>query len=151
VSGYRTTFAERMTGDVALVGDPARRATQFTLAVEVPGVFAPWRDMLASVRGRLLIAGLVDGGCRGRMRIAPLTARRIRYQLDLTGDGQRRLHLDGWKSITLRRPWASLTRLPVTITDDSGTAVATGEVRFARRDLLPFLLSFRWHRSPQWT
>ena len=33
--------------------------------------------VVALVRGRVVIAGLVDGDCTGRMRIAPLAARRI--------------------------------------------------------------------------
>jgi hypothetical protein len=152
VSGYLTTFAERMSGDVLLAGERAPRAAHFTLSVEVPGVFRPWRDMLASVRGRLVIAGLVDSGCSGRMRIAPLAARRIRYQLDVDRTGARSLHLDGWKRISARRPWASLTRLPITLTDEAGRQVASGEVRFAGRDLPRFLLSFRYRRRrPQWT
>lgn len=146
MSGYLTTFAEQMSGDLVLVGEHAPRAAHFSLSVAVPEAFRPWRDVSAAVRGRLVIAGLVDGLCTGSMRIAPLTARRIRYRLDLEGAAAGPLHLDGWKRISLRHPWTSLTRLPVTVTDEAGHRVGTGQLRFAGRDLPRFLLSFRYRR-----
>ena len=40
----------------------------------------------------------------GTLRVAPVAARRIRYRLDFTAADGRAMHLDGWKSVSLRRP-----------------------------------------------
>jgi hypothetical protein len=82
------------------------------------------------------------------MRIAPLRARRIRYRLDFVAPDGRRLHLDGWKSITPRHPVRSMTVLPATIADDSGSIAGEALLRFdLRRDLIRFLAGFRYHQS----
>ena len=80
------------------------------------------------------------------MEISPLARRRIRYRISFTADG-RRLTLDGWKSVTPRRPLASMTVLPFTVYED-GTAIGEGTLRFpVTTGLVPFLSSFRFPRA----
>lgn len=133
----RVTFRERMAGALRLTGEQQPREMELRLDVD-------WRGEHAPVRGTVQVAGWPEQPCRGTMRIAPIRARRIRYQLDFGQD----LHLDGWKSVSLWHPVRSMTRLPATLTR-SGEILGVAALRFhLRQDLMRFLLSFRRAR---WT
>jgi hypothetical protein len=140
-----TTFTETMAGLAKLAGEDRSRAAEFDLTARVPGVLAPWADVEAVVTGRVRVDGWADDpAAAGILRIAPLTARRIRYQLDFTTRDGRRMHLDGWKSVSLARPFHSMTTLPATITDEKGDIAGETLLRFdLRRSLAPMLASFR--------
>ncbi|GLZ05045.1 hypothetical protein Acsp03_25110 [Actinomadura sp. NBRC 104412] len=144
----RTTFSEVMEGTVRLKGerDEPVRPMRMELDADLPGVLLPWRTLEGSVSGRVTVPGWADDrAATGRLHVAPVTARRIRYTLGFTALDGRRLHLDGWKSLTPRRPLHSLTFLPVTVTDEDGTVVGEARLRFdLRRDLARFLASFRF-------
>jgi hypothetical protein len=142
----RTTFHEVMAGTVRLGGhDGDERPMRLELGADLPEVFRPWGDTSGTLRGRVEVPGWADDRrALGTLRVAPIAARRIRYRLDFTDAGGRALHLDGWKSISYRRPLRSMTRLPATITDDAGRVVGEARLRFdARHDLAAFLLGFR--------
>ncbi len=145
----RTTFREVMEGTVRLAGDTHERTMRLELAVSMPGLMHPRVDAMADATGRVSSPGWIDdSAASGTIHIAPRTRRRLRYQLDFTTAEGQRLHLDGWKSVSDRHPVASMTTLPVTITDADGAVVAQGTLRFdLRRQLRAFATSFRVERT----
>ncbi|WP_234545185.1 hypothetical protein [Streptomyces shenzhenensis] len=153
-----TVFTETMLGTVRLdAGHPARRI-RLDLRAEADDVLRPHRTTAARLTGRVRIAGRADDpAATGALEISPLARRRIRYRLSFTADG-RTLTLDGWKSVTPRRPVRSMTVLPFTLYED-GAPVGRGTLRFPlATGLAPFLLSFRFpvredpaeHIAPRW-
>jgi len=140
-----TSFREVMAGWIRLAGESSRRPFRLELAVVAPGRLPPWGTTDATVTGRVSAPGWADDpGASGTMEISPLERRRIRYRLGFVAADGRRLHLDGWKSVTLRHPVRSMTVLPATVTDSGGTVVGEARLRFdVSRDLLRFLRSFR--------
>ena len=146
--GLHTNFSEVMAGPCDLRGSGERRACRLELDVDVPEVLGPRADVRAGLRGRVVISGLADDRrATGDLHIAPLTRRRIRYRLDFTDLDGRRLHLDGWKSVSYLRPVRSMTTLPVTVTDESGAIVAEAVLRFhVGRHLGRMLRSLRLSR-----
>ncbi|WP_371495380.1 hypothetical protein OG871_07920 [Kitasatospora sp. NBC_00374] len=150
-----TAFDESMVGTVRLAGEARDRPIRLDLAVRADRILLPHRTTDATLTGRVRIAGLADDpGAAGELEISPLARRRIRYRLDLTADG-RRLTLHGWKSVTARRPLASMTVLPFTLSED-GAEVGRGTLRFPLATALPpFLASWRFPRredaqAPRW-
>ncbi|TMR30701.1 hypothetical protein [Actinomadura geliboluensis] len=145
MSARRTTFSEVMEGELRLAGEDRARPMRLDLDADLPGVLRPWGDAEGAIAGRVSVPGWADDpSASGRLRVAPIAARRIRYTLDFTAADGRRLRLDGWKSVSPRRPVRSMTSLPATVTDADGTAVGEARLRFhLRRDLAAFLTSFR--------
>ena len=115
------------------------------LDVRLPELLHPFTDAHARLSGRVRVQGLADDPVAvGDLHIAPLARRRVRYRMDFTALDGRRLHLDGWKSVSLARPLRSMTTLPVTITDQDGAVVAEALLRFDLRGRLwPMLRSLR--------
>ncbi|WP_431676323.1 hypothetical protein [Kitasatospora sp. KL5] len=153
-----TAFAETMLGTVRLTGEAEARPIRLDLAVRSDAPVLPHRTTTAAVTGRVRIRGITDDPqATGELEISPLARRRIRYRLEFTADG-RRCTLDGWKSVSLRRPVRSLTRLPYTLSAD-GREIGRGTLRFPPAiGLLPFLTSWRFPRhgegerqlAPRW-
>jgi hypothetical protein len=143
-----TAFREVMAGTIRLAGEAMDRSVRLTLDVESPGLLHPFADVRARVTGRVQIAGWADDRtATGIMRIAPLRARRIRYELEFSTLDGRRLRLDGWKSVNPTRPVRTMTELPAVVVDADHQLVGEARIRFdLRRDLLPFLRSFRYRR-----
>jgi hypothetical protein len=145
MTARRTTFTEVMEGTIRLAGEDRDRPIVLDLAADLPGVLRPWGDVEGDLIGRVVVPGWADATAQGRLRVAPVAARRIRYTLDFTADDGRRLRLDGWKSTTPRRPVRSMTRLPATVTDADGTVVGEARLHFALlRDLAGFLAGLRF-------
>lgn len=143
-----TTFTEVMAGPIRLAGEEQERLLRLELAVTAPGWLRLWTDTVAHMEGRAVCRGWAEDAVEGSMRIAPIAARQIRYSCSFTTADGRRMHLDGWKSISYRHPQRSMTTLPVTVVDDEGGLVAEGVLRFdARRDLVSFLRGFRYRKS----
>jgi hypothetical protein len=143
-----TTFREVMTGTLRLAGEAADRPIRLALAVDAPGLVHPLADVAATVRGSVAVPGWADDPrAVGTLRIAPIRARRIRYEVQFVAIDGRRLRLDGWKSIRLDRPFRSMTRLPATVLDAAGTVVGEARLRFdVGRELPRLLASLRYHR-----
>lgn len=151
-------FTESMLGTVRFDDDTRERRMRLDLRAEADEVLRPHRTTRARLTGRVRIAGHADVPCEeGELEISPLARRRIRYRLSFTADG-RTLTLDGWKSVTPRRPVASMTVLPFTLYE-SGARVGEGVLRFPlATGLAPFLLGFRFprredhaeHFAPRW-
>jgi len=142
-----TTFREVLTGRLRWrERRPWVEPVRLELELTVPGALWPWSDVEAVAGGTIRSPSLGERAAAGTVRIAPLAAGRIRYRLDLAGGEP--LHLDGWKSLTLRRPVWTMTHLPATVTDGAGTVVGEAWLRFLlRRDLARLLASFRYSRT----
>nr|WP_317633588.1 GMC family oxidoreductase N-terminal domain-containing protein [Streptomyces sp. HUAS 14-6] len=141
-----TAFSETMVGTLRLDGEDRTRRTRLDLTVSADRVLRLLGTTEARATGRIRVAGWADApDVEGELEISPLARRRIRYRVDFTADG-RRLTLDGWKSVTPRRPVTSMTVLPYTLLED-GVRIGTGTLRFPlATQLLPFLAGFRFPR-----
>lgn len=142
---WHTAFSEVMTGTIRMDSESGDLPIRLELDVDLPGVFWPWADERGALTGRIHVHGRVDDRtAAGIMRLAPIAARQIRYSIAFTTlDGQR-LRLDGWKTISWRRPLRSITELPVALHDWSGHTVGGGLLRLdLDGDLLAFLAGFR--------
>ncbi|RZU54071.1 hypothetical protein EV385_6008 [Krasilnikovia cinnamomea] len=146
-----TTMRETMTGKVRLTGESGERPIRMTLRVTVPGALHPLTDLRAAATGRVEVPGFADDpAAAGTMDIAPIRGNRIGYRLGFTAHDGRRLWLDGAKAVTVRRPLASMTRLPARLVDATGAVVGEARLVFhLRSELLPFLLSMRMRRTRQ--
>ncbi|WP_258055951.1 hypothetical protein [Streptomyces sp. Ru62] len=136
-----------MLGRVRLAGDAADRPVRLDLLARADSLVLPHRTTRARLTGRLRIAGRADDpSAEGELEISLLARRRIRYRLGFDLEG-RRLLLDGWKSVSFRRPLSSMTVLPYTLYED-GARVGEGTLRFPiATGLLPFLAGFRFPRA----
>jgi hypothetical protein len=143
-----TTFDEVMAGTVRF--GRGSLPMRLELGADLPEVLRPWGDTEGALRGRVLVPGWADdAAATGTLRVAPLAARRIRYRLTFTTAEGRRVHLDGWKSISYRRPVRSMTYLPATLTDDEGRVIGEARLHFdVRHDLAGFLAGLRLRRGP---
>ncbi|MET8771584.1 tocopherol cyclase family protein [Streptomyces sp. NPDC004658] len=144
-----TTFRETMLGRVRLADDGADRRVRLDLLARADRLMLPHRTTRARLTGRIRIAGRADDpAAEGELEISPVARRRIRYRLGFDLEG-RRLLLDGWKSVSLRRPLSSMTVLPYTLYED-GARVGEGTLRFPlATGLLPFLAGFRFPRAAE--
>ncbi|GAB3964035.1 hypothetical protein GCM10029978_023610 [Actinoallomurus acanthiterrae] len=143
-----TTFQEVMTGGVRLDGED--RPMRLELHADLPEPLRPWGDTEGMLTGRVLVPGWADDPyATGVLRVAPIAARRIRYRMEFRTVDGRAMFLDGWKSVSYRRPVHSMTYLPVTITDADGGVVAEARLRFDLRDLASFVAGFRLPRTDQ--
>ncbi|MFC4946348.1 hypothetical protein [Pseudonocardia sp. GCM10023141] len=134
----RTTFRETMAGVVD------GRPFTLRLAVDQPGAFNPFAERTATLSGTVDAPGLADGApVTGTLRIAPVAARTIAYDVAFTAADGRRLRLAGAKTIAFTHPVRSMTILPVTLTSSAAERLGTGTLRFALRDLPSFLGGFR--------
>ncbi|MGW2696433.1 hypothetical protein [Streptomyces sp. NPDC001296] len=142
-----TVFEETMLGCVRFVQEDRDRPIRLDLTARADDVLLPHRTTHARLTGRVRIAGRADDPeAAGQLEISPVARRRIRYRITFTLEG-RRLTLDGWKSVSPRRPLTSLTVLPYTLYED-GERVGDGTLRFPlTTGLLPFLTSFRFPRA----
>lgn len=144
-----TAFRETMFGTVRLEGEDRARPVRLDLNAVADRVLRLRGTTHARITGRIRIAGWADAPCaEGELEISPLARRRIRYRLSFTV-GDRRLTLDGWKSVTPRRPVTSMTVLPFTLYEE-GVPAGEGTLRFpVTTGLAPFLASFRFPRHPR--
>ncbi|GLX50368.1 hypothetical protein Shyhy01_33180 [Streptomyces hygroscopicus subsp. hygroscopicus] len=141
-----TTFRETMLGTLRLDDEDRTRRVRLDLTVCADRVLRLLGTTEARATGRIRVADMVDDPCaEGELEISPLARRRIRYRITFTADG-RRFALDGWKSVTPRRPVASMTVLTYTLHED-GARIGAGTLLFPLgTGLLPFLASFRFPR-----
>ena len=70
-----------------------------------------------------------------------LSSRALRYRVEFDAPSGR-LVLEGHKTPSLLAPVASMTRLPVTLTDGAGRVLASGELAFNLRHLPGFLATW---------
>ncbi|MFD1659037.1 hypothetical protein ACFSL4_12670 [Streptomyces caeni] len=136
-----------MLGSVRLADEDRDRPLRLDLRAEAEGVMLPHRTTQARLTGRVRIAGRADDpDAVGELEISPLARRRIRYRITFAMEG-RSLTLDGWKSVSPKRPLTSMTVLPYVLCEN-GEHVGDGTLRFPlATGLLPFLASFRFPRA----
>jgi hypothetical protein len=149
VTSRETVFKETMLGHVRLAGEEADRPVRLDLGVRADGVMLPHRTTQARLTGRVRIAGRADDPeAVGELEISPLARRRIRYRITFALEG-RQLLLDGWKSVSLKRPVSSMTILPYTLYEN-GERIGDGTLRFPlATGLLPFVAGFRFPRAAE--
>jgi len=97
-------------------------------------------------RGRFDVRGLVsapplayEAPARGTL---DLGLGSLAYHLEFEGRDGTKLHLDATKHPTVLAPLRSMTRMQAEIHDGAGGLVASGEMRFALRDLPAFLATW---------
>lgn len=132
----RASFVETMQGEL-FRGAPA--ALSFSVVAEA----GSWRELLTTgatrLRGVVRAPPWADAAeCQGTLRIG---LRRLCYSLRFVADDGAPLTLLGTKQPRLSAPLRSMTVMRTELVDAGGTPLATGTLRFALTDLVPFLLS----------
>ena len=98
--------------------------------------------------GRFTLKGVVHAApwidettCEGTLRLSALPAR-LAYDVHfMTADG-RKLRLHGEKRPSLFSPVKGMTVLPITLSDDAGATLASGELRFDLTEFPGFIASW---------
>jgi hypothetical protein len=102
------------------------------------------RDGKVETVGHVEAEGLAaHAPLRGFMIIKPLLARVIRYEFQFTGDDGAAYRFAGEKTIRHLHPFRTWTTLPGSIYDSGDREIAQSMVRFDRREMVPFLRSFK--------
>jgi hypothetical protein len=147
VSGFE--FCETMAGSYHLAAAPdEERPISFTIRVRS----SPWlrfvRTPEAEIEGEVDAEGFADHRLlRGTLGMDLLRTRRLRYAFEFEGNDGKRYAFRGEKLVELRRLAHTMTTLPGSIQDASGTEVGQAELRFdLQTQLLSFLTSFRARR-----
>jgi hypothetical protein len=95
---------------------------------------------LFDVRGVIASPPLArETPARGTLEIG---VRALTYHLEFVATDGRLLTLDAVKHPTLRAPVRSMTRMRAVVGDTRGATIASGEMRFAVRDLPGFVASW---------
>jgi hypothetical protein len=141
-------FRETMTGSFSPTGRGAQQAPssiKLSLRVFADDALRHARDHLARAEGEIAIFGLATAAaCAGTMEIAPLSRRRIRYELGFVGDDGRPYRFVGQKDVRLVDFAATMTTLPAEVLGPDGKVVGRATVTFdLNADLLPFLASWK--------
>jgi hypothetical protein len=127
------SFVEAMRGWL-------RRPDGFELPISFEVSAVGIRPGHFEIRGLLAAPPLVrEAPARGTLE---MSLSLIAYHLDFTGDDGQSLHLDAAKHPSILAPLKSMTEMEARVTDDGGRVLASGEMRFATRDLPGFLASW---------
>lgn len=141
--GTRVVFGETMRGTFQRAGAEARPLS-FTLRARSGSMGNLVRTRRFAVEGALTGEGFgTYCPLEGTVSLDVLVTGELPYDFAFTADDGRRYRFVGKKTV---KPWAllqTMTRLPATIFDDTGAAVAEAEVFFETRDLGAFLRSWR--------
>ena len=143
-TGTRVVFGETMRGSVRVAGAPAQPLS-FTFRARSGAMGHLLGTRRFAVEGALSAEGFgTYCPLEGTVTLDVLVTGELPYDFTFTADDGKRYRFAGKKLV---KPWAllrTMTRLPATIFDDAGTAVAEAEVFFdLRRDLGAFLRSWR--------
>jgi hypothetical protein len=139
-------FAETMAGTIEWANDPGeRRPFHFDITAHAESTREHIATGKATIRGVIHAPPLAESAdAEGVITIRPLGQRIIRYELWFYGDDGHRYEVRGQKDIRWTSPFATFSRLPLEVTDESNHRVATCLTRFdLRRDWWSFLRSFR--------
>ena len=114
-----------------------------TARADSVGRFA--RDNMLALAGTVTVDGLGrDAAAEGTLEAALITRGKFIYEIDLTGDDGRRYHFRGVEDVEPVNLLETMTTMDITILDEGGSTVGTGEARFdLRTDLLSMAASFR--------
>lgn len=149
-------FTETMAGRCALLADGREVDARFTVRAGAPDAAALARG-LATPEGAVLVlegtatvVGLATSApCVGALAIRPLARTgTLVYDLDFEGDDGAAYHLHGEKSVALTAALSGMTTLATEVARRAdGVPVARGTLRFALRDVLPWLATWRLRRA----
>jgi hypothetical protein len=139
-------FAEEMAGTYQgrAAGIPGSGKFRFQVKVECADAKDP-RVVNGTLSGKVFMEGVVDGAIlEGTIEISPHWKRIIGYHFTFPVNGKT-YRFDGEKKISPFSLVKSMTTLPGSVFDDQGKEIATSTTYFnVKRDILPFLLSYRF-------
>jgi hypothetical protein len=134
-------FHETMQG--TYTRDGVERPMKFSLEARAGSWLQHLRDRKARINGTIDAEGLASARTiDGELTIDPVIRRIIRYEFNFTGDDGKAYRFAGQKDVSLLDLANSMTILPAEIFDGS-TAIAKALVKFDKRDLPAFLMSWR--------
>jgi hypothetical protein len=145
--GLGFSLSETLSGSYYRLDDPiALRAITITLRLGVDGLRRFLKDRRVEAEGRIVAEGLADEGrpLFGSVQWKLHDERRLPYDLEFQGDDGAHYRLRGQRDFLLPTAAASLTTLPLSVYDASGTEIARATLRFdPRTELGPLVRSFR--------
>lgn len=140
-------FTETMRGTWTPLDGSGRRTMWFEAEADATSALAYARRGRLEMVGKLHAEGLAEEvPTRGILEVQPFS-RRIGYELDFKGDDGERYRFVGQKDLSLLRLAKSMTTLQGEVLAADGRRLGTARLHFdLRRDLLPFLATFRLAR-----
>jgi len=139
-------FSETMAGTVEWDDDPGKRhPIRFDITAHANSTRRHLVDGMAEIRGTIYAPPKTRSApAEGTIKIRVFGEKIIRYELAFTGDDGKAYELRGEKHISYLRPFASFTKLPAEILDESHKKVGTALTYFdLRRHWWRLLRSFR--------
>jgi hypothetical protein len=134
-------FHETMQG--TYTRDGVARPMKFSLEARAGSWLQHLRDRKARINGTIDAEGLASArNIDGELTIDPVIRRIIRYEFSFTGDDGKAYRFAGQKDVSLLDLANSMTTLPAQIFDGN-QPIAEALVKFDKRDLPAFLMSWR--------
>jgi hypothetical protein len=137
---------ESLSGSYYRLDDPLRdHALRLDLCLGAFGLRRFLRERKVEATGRVFAENLAESTAGGVPLFGTLTMKlfdekRIPYDLSFEGDDHRTYRLRGQRDFFMHDAVDSLTILPASIYDDTGTEVARAVLRFDPKTELPALL-----------
>lgn len=139
--------SESLSGSWYRLDDPTTdRAIRYTLRLGVAGLRRFMKERKLEAKGTVFIEGLAEGDVdEGRPLFGTIVWRlldekRVPYDLELQGDDGKHYRLRGQRDFFMHDAAFSLTILPASIYDESGTEIGRATLRFDPRTELPTTL-----------
>ncbi len=139
-------LSEALSGSYYMLDEPlVDRAIHFKVDLGVDGLRAFLRRRRVSAKGTIFVEGIAEGDGEGVPATGAVTVRlfeerRIPYDLAFTADDGRELRLRGQRDFFVHDVVDSLTILPASLYDASGTEIGRATLRFDPRRELPVTL-----------
>lgn len=141
---------ETLSGRWYRLDDPTEdRAIHYRLRLAVAGLRRFAKERKLEAQGTIFIEGLAEGDGSGQPVFGSLVWRlldqkRVPYDLELQGDDGKHYRLRGQRDFFMHDAIESLTILPASLYDESGSEIGRATLRFdARSELGPTLKSIR--------
>jgi hypothetical protein len=143
-------FTETMRGTWTPLDGSGRKTMWFSAEADASDAGSYLRDGTLTLVGRMHAEGLAENvPAQGKLEMLPLRGR-IGYDLSFRGDDGERYRFVGHKSPSLFRLRKTMTTLPGQVLAADGRVVGKAMLYFdLKRDLLPFLATFRRARAPE--
>lgn len=138
-------FRETMAGSLRVVGREEAAPISVSIRARAPSLSALFRRPEVEIEGEVTAEGLAARRpIRGAIAARPLSARRIAYCFEFTGDDGAAYAFSGEKTLALGALLASFSILPGEIRDAGGSVVGQALLRFdVRNDAIRAMKSFR--------
>lgn len=143
-------FTETMRGTWTPNDGSGRKTMWFSAEADAGDAGVYLKDGTLTLVGRIHAEGLAeDVPATGKLEMLPLRGR-IGYDLSFRGDDGEEYRFLGHKSPSLLRLRKTMTTLPGQVLKKDGEVVGKAMLYFdLKRDLLPFLATFRRARAPE--